>query len=252
MLFRVVIVLVLVVALVVNLDFVRRANRGDRDYLQRYLLHWRVRLLYAGGGLRTVVRTIVPVTLMITWCSIGAATALLIQDETPGPVLLGYVLGIAVLGMNVLVVRLTGWPAFQIPAPFRGMSEAELQSWFDADSTPGSGVSIADHLPLDVVDASFDSSVLVVRGQDWYLAAWSPWRGEIEGCQVDRDDAGTRDLVPLLSGQQLVAVHGRGPRRGVTVFELTRGRIEVDSDPRGRPWQLRLPERTVVVGAARA
>jgi hypothetical protein len=247
-LLRVLVVLVAVLLIALNVDIVRRARRGDREYLRRLA----AQPAYGGGGWLMFVRRIVPVSLLMSWlfACFGLA-ALLGSGESVVPVG-GGLLGIVVLGINLLVVRLTGWPAFQIPAPFRGMSEAELQSWFDADSTPGSGVSIADHLPLDVVDASFDSSVLVVRGQDWYLAAWSPWRGEIEGCQVDRDDAGTRDLVPLLSGQQLVAVHGRGPRRGVTVFELTRGRIEVDSDPRGRPWQLRLPERTVVVGAARA
>jgi hypothetical protein len=240
-LLRLVFVLLITASLAANVHLLRRVNRGDREYLRRFLGQPGIRLLYRGGGLRTVVRTIVPVSLLATWLGVHAAVVILLQEKLPLVVTLVFTLGIVVLGINVLVVRLTGWPRFQVPAPFRGMSEAELQGWF---SGPLPWDSIVDHLPLDVVDASAHGSTLLVRGHDWYLAIWAPWRGEIGGRPVGPDDA-ARDSMQQLGGQQLVAARALVPQEGVVVFEFTDGRVEVRPVPSEAPWRLRLPERTV-------
>jgi hypothetical protein len=243
-LFRVLILLALAVGVVANVHMVRRANRGDREFLQRFMEQPRMSMLYAGGGRLTWVRTLVPVSLLVNWLLVGTAVVVVLEDRTPALLAVVLVAGIVVLGLNFLVVRFTGWPRFQIPAPFRGKSEAELQTWFDADPDAVPWDAIADRLPLDVVDASADWATLLVRGRDWYLAIWAPWRGEVGGRPVGRNDA-TRDLVQHLGGQQLVAVRALAPPEGIVVVEFTDGRVEVRPAPSETPWRLRLPDRTV-------
>jgi hypothetical protein len=132
-LIRLLILLTLAIGAVATVHMVRQASRGDRAFLQRFMEQPRMNLLYAGGGLLTLIRTIVPVSLLVNWLLVGTAAVVVLEGRTPLVLVLVFGAGVVVLGINLLVVRLSGHPRFLIPAPFRGMSEAELQAWWDAD-----------------------------------------------------------------------------------------------------------------------
>jgi hypothetical protein len=78
------------------------------------------------------VRTMIPAAMLALWvCSVGIFVVVL-QIGDSGAASVG-VLGALVGLINVLVVKNTGRPAWQVPATFRRMTEAELEEWFGGD-----------------------------------------------------------------------------------------------------------------------
>lgn len=91
--------------------------------------------ILVGGSLTAVVRSVVPLVVFSTWTSgFGLLVSFTGEQAT---VIFTFVFGLPVVAANILFVRYTGWPRWQVPRTFRGMSEAELREWFLQDVEVG-------------------------------------------------------------------------------------------------------------------
>lgn len=173
---RLVMGLVLVASVAAQGWVASRALRGDTESLRRLYSQPRMAMLFS-GNMAVFARAVVPLSALTAWLCLGVLGIVLVfPGGPPLPFVAGWLLGIVVLGVVVLVVVATGRPAVLVPPPFRGRSKGEIRAWFAADDRARArGVALrqqvahARALGLPRGDAGYVEALLRARGEQTAL-----------------------------------------------------------------------------------
>lgn len=109
-------------------------------------------------------------------------------------------------------------------------------------------------LPLLIERVAVDNETLCISGDSWFFTTSSAWRVvSREGLCFGWESAGFRVEIQSLEGVLITAVKPVGIGSFDIQFELTDGRyIECFIAQHFEPWQLKLPDGTIMVADAKA
>tara|TARA_R110001599_G_scaffold352069_1_gene585816 strand:+ start:107 stop:490 length:384 start_codon:yes stop_codon:yes gene_type:complete len=108
---------------------------------------------------------------------------------------------------------------------------------------------LKEHLPLPIEYAACQDGFLVVSGSQWSFTANSSWRvSSVQGFEYGSDDGPARGQEQELSGARVTEVRASGFRLLDVILILSNGlAIESFSATHFEPWELRLPDGTIMV-----
>jgi hypothetical protein len=104
-------------------------------------------------------------------------------------------------------------------------------------------------LPLLIGTAKYEKDTLSILGESWCFSTLSAWRVvSKEGLCFGWESTGAETKVNSLEGASIVAVKAIGIGNLDIQFELEDGRyIESFTAQHYEPWELKLPDNTIMV-----